>query len=118
MAARLPVYRTCKAPKPFGSPCGHRLEGTAQTCDAHRDVDPLRQCATELPRAGGRVTCAAWPMAGLPFCSAHDPVAVALRREEQQAAHIQGRILDYLVTERRVELSAVERAVRAYWVLG
>jgi hypothetical protein len=134
MAARLAVYRTCKAPKPFGSPCGTRLEGTAQTCAAHREVDPQRQCAAELPRGGVQIRCAAWPMPSLPYCAAHDPVAAALRHEEQQSAkarvavvrkavsrapaHVQSRILDYLVAQRQVELSAVERAVRAYWVLG
>jgi hypothetical protein len=62
------------------------------------------------------------------------PVAAALRHEEQQSAkarvavvrkavsrapaHVQSRILDYLVAQRQVELSAVERAMRAYWVLG
>jgi len=25
MAARLRLYRTCKSPKVFGGPCGHRL---------------------------------------------------------------------------------------------
>jgi len=39
MAARLRVYRTFKALKVFGSPCGHRLEGTAQSCEAHREAD-------------------------------------------------------------------------------
>jgi hypothetical protein len=39
MAARLRVYRTCKAPKIFGSLCGHRLEGTAQSCEAHGEAD-------------------------------------------------------------------------------
>jgi hypothetical protein len=122
MAIRQPVYGTCKAPKVFGSPCGHRLEGAAQSCEA------------ELPRGGVRVRCAAWPMPGLPFCVSHDPVAAALRRDEQQTtrvrvaavrwaisrtpAHVQARILDFLVAERRVELGAVEAAVRAYPVIG
>jgi len=75
-----------------------------------------------------RVRCAAWPMPGLPFCVSHDPVAAALRRDEQQTArvrmaavrwaisrapaHVQARILDFLVAERRVELVAVEAAGR------
>jgi hypothetical protein len=134
MAARLPVYKFCKAPKVFGGPCEHRFEGTAQTCEAHREADPLRQCATELTRGGGRVRCAAWPMPGLPHCTAHDPVAAVLRHEEQQSArvriaavrkavakapaHVQGKILDYLVAQRQVEVRAVEAAVRAYWVIS
>jgi hypothetical protein len=134
MAARLAEYRVCKAPKVFGSPCGHRLEGTAQTCEAHREADPSRQCETELTRGGGRVRCAAWPMPGLPFCPSHDPVAAALRHEEQQSARariakvrqavaaapvlIQGKMLDLLVAERQVDVGAVEAVARRYHVLG
>jgi hypothetical protein len=134
MAARLPVYRTCKAPKVFGSPCGHRLEGTEQICEAHQGTDPLRQCVAEVPRQGGRVRCHAWPVRDLPHCRDHDPVTATLRHEEQQSArariaavrravarapaHVQGKILDLLVAERRVEVSAVEAAVRAYRVIG
>ena len=39
MAGRLRVYRTCKVLKVFGSPCGHRLEGTAQSYEAYREAD-------------------------------------------------------------------------------
>jgi len=134
MAARLPVYRTCKAPRVFGSPCGHLLEGTAQTCEAHQGTDPSRQCVAEVPRQGVRVRCHAWPVRDLPHCRDHDPVTVAVRREEQQSARariakvrqavaaasplVRARVLDLLVVERRVDLGAVEAAVRRYQMLG
>ena len=134
MAARLPVSRTCPAPKVFGGPCRHILEGAAQTCEAHRDADSARQCAAVLGKNGTSRRCAAWPMPGLPFCAAHDPVTVALRREEQQSARVRiaavrravaaasplvrERVLDLLVAERRVDVGAVEAAVRAYRVIG
>lgn len=133
MATRLPIFQSCPAPKPFGSPCGHRLEGTALTCEAHRDADPTRQCAAVLGKNGTSRRCAAWPMPGLPFCAPHDPVTVALRREEQQSARariaavrqavaaapmlIQGKMLDLLVAERQVDVGAVERVARRYQVL-
>jgi hypothetical protein len=133
MAARLPVYRICKAPKPFGSPCGHRIESPAQTCEAHREADPTRQCAAELPRAGGKVRCAAWPMRGLPYCAPHDPVQVELRREELRSARVRiarvreavaaaprlvrDRIFDLLIAEGRVDVAAVEAVAKAYRVL-
>ena len=134
MAARLREYRVCKAPKVFGSSCGRRLEGAAQTCEAHRDTDPASRCAEELPRHGGRVRCAAWPVRGLPYCRDHDPVSVTLRREEQQSARlriarvrealarapvlIQGKMLDLLVAERQVDVGAVEAVARRYHVIG
>ena len=134
MAAHLPVYRTCKAPKVFGAPCGHRLEGTAQTCEAHRDADSARQCAAVLGKNGTSRRCAAWPMPDLPFCSAHDPVTVTLRHEEQQSARVRiakvrqavaaasplvrERVLDLLVAERRVDVGAVEAVARRYQMLG
>jgi len=134
MAPRPPVLPTCKAPKPFGRPCGHRLEGTAQTCETHRDADPARQCAAVLGSNGTARRCRAWPQPGLPFCPAHDPVAVALRHEEARSARVriaavrkavaaapvlvQGKILDLLVAERRVDIGAVEAVARAYRLLG
>jgi putative ABC transport system substrate-binding protein len=45
-------------------------------------------------------------------------VAVVRKAVSRAPAHVQSRILDYLVAQHQVELSAVERAVRAYWVLG
>jgi hypothetical protein len=132
MASRQP-NRTCPAPKPFGKACGHRLDSPARYCEAHADGDPLRQCAQELPRQGGRVRCAAWPVRGLPYCRDHDPVTVALRREEQQSARlriarvrealarapvlIQDKMLDLLVAERQVDVGAVEAVARRYHVL-
>ncbi|MDO8475028.1 MAG: hypothetical protein Q7W02_02330 [Candidatus Rokubacteria bacterium] len=134
MATRHPVHRTCPAPKPFGSPCNHRLEGAEIRCHAHQDADPTRQCAAVLGRNGTSRRCAAWPMPGLPFCAAHDPVTIALRREEAQSARariaavrqavaaapvlIQGKMLDLLVVERQVDVGAVEAVARRYQVLG
>lgn len=133
MAVHLPVYRTCKAPKVFGSPCGHCLEGAAQACEAHREADPLRECAAEVTRHGRRVRCAAWPMPGLPYCAAHDPVTAQLRREELASARVRvarvreaiarspvlvrDRVLELLVVEHRVEVTAVEAVLRQYHVL-
>jgi hypothetical protein len=134
MAARVPIAHTCKAPRVFGAPCGHRLENQQRACPAHTDADPTRQCVAELPRAGGRVRCKAWPVHDLPHCRDHDPVTVALRREELQSARariaavrqavaaapalIQGKILDLLVAERQVDVAAVEAVARRYHVMG
>ena len=134
MAARLPVPRTCPAPKPFGSPCHHRLEGPESRCPAHQGADATRQCAAVLGKNGTSRRCAAWPLRDLPFCASHDPVTVTLRHEEQQSARVRiaavrravaaasplvrARVLDLLVAERRVDVGAVEAAVRAYRVLG
>ena len=135
MAARLPVPRTCcPAPKPFGSPCRHRLEGPESRCRAHQEADPTRQCAAVLGKNGTSRRCAAWPLPGLPFCAAHDPVTVTLRHEEQQSARariakvrqaiaaasplVRERVLDLLVAERRVDVGAVEAVARRYQMLG
>jgi hypothetical protein len=73
-------------------------------------------------------------MPSLPYCAAHDPVAAALRHEEQQSARariakvrravaaapvlIQGKMLELLVAERQVDVGAVEAVARRYHVLG
>jgi hypothetical protein len=134
MAARLPVPRTCPAPKVFGSPCRHILEGAARVCEAHRNADPAGQCSAVLGKNGTSRRCAAWPMPGLPFCAAHDPVAVELRREELASARariakvrqavaaasplIRERVLDLLVVEHQVDVGAVEAVARAYRLIG
>jgi len=134
MAARLPVPRTCPAPKVFGGPCRHILEGPEIRCPAHHGADATRQCAAVLGKNGTSRRCAAWPMPGLPFCASHDPVTVTLRREEQQSARariakvrqavaaasplVRERVLDLLVAEHQVDVGAVEAAVRAYRVIG
>ena len=133
--AALAPMRTCPAPKPFGRPCGHRLEEGSEVCRAHEGTERGRQCEAEpFVRHGARVRCASWPLSDLPFCGAHDPVTITLRREEQQSVRarvtrvreaiatapvlIRERVLDLLVAERRVDVAAVEATLRSYRLLG
>ena len=125
-------FGTCPAMKILTpTPCGSALLPGTAVCPRHEGTDSERRCQGDARGArGDRVGCWAWPLAGLPYCRAHDPQRKELRRQARTArdaqvarvrasvstasAEVLGRVLDLLVAERKVRAADVEAAFEKY----
>ena len=123
---------TCPAMKILTpTPCGSALLPGTAVCPRHEGTDSERRCQGDARGArGDRVGCWAWPLAGLPYCRAHDPQRKELRRQARTArdaqvarvrasvstasAEVLGRVLALLVAERKVRAADVEAAFEKY----
>ena len=121
-------FGTCPARKILTpTPCGAALLPGGAVCPRHVGTDSARRCQGDARGArGDRVGCWAWPLAGLPYCRAHDPQRKELRRQARAAgdaqvarvranvstasAEVLGRVLELLVVERKVRPADVEAA--------
>ena len=116
------------------TPCGFTLLPGRAVCPRHDGTDSERRCQGDARGArGDRVGCWAWPLAGLPYCRAHDPQRKELRRQARAAgdaqvarvrasvstasAEVLGRVLELLVLERKVRAADVEAAFGKYRML-
>jgi hypothetical protein len=125
-------FGTCPAMKILTpTPCGSALLPGRAVCPRHEGTDSERRCQGDARGArGDRVGCWAWPLAGLPYCRAHDPQRKELRRQARAAgdaqvarvrasvstasAEVLGRVLDLLVVGRKVRAADVEAAFGKY----
>ena len=128
-------FGTCPALKILTpTPCGAALLPGRAVCPRHEGTDSDRRCQGDARGArGDRIGCWAWPLAGLPYCRAHDPQRKELRRQARAAgdaqvarvranvstasAEVLAHVLELLVIERKVKAADVEAAFGKYRML-